>query len=120
VLRRYDAVDDAPLSGTSFYKLRQTDRDGTWSESAVVVVRRNDNGTITAYPNPATDVLHVAGLPERTERLVVFDATGRMVRVWSVEGDAVTVTLAVGDLARGRYTLLVESAAPIALPFHKD
>jgi hypothetical protein len=120
VLRRYDAVDDAPLSGTSFYKLRQTDRDGTWSESAVVVVRRNDNGTITAYPNPATDVLHVAGLPERSERLVVFDATGRMVRVWSVEGDAVTVNLAVGDLARGRYTLLVESAAPIALPFHKD
>lgn len=41
----YEAFDNNPLSGISYYKLRQTDFDGTFSESPVVAVNFNQDRT---------------------------------------------------------------------------
>lgn len=51
----YTLIDNAPLATTAYYRLRQTDADGTFSFSPVVTVR----GTATAahavaVPNPGT------------------------------------------------------------------
>jgi len=60
VQRGYNFTDEQPLQGTSYYRLRQTDYDGTTSYSHLAVVNLN-SGTTTynVYPNPATDILNV-------------------------------------------------------------
>jgi len=51
----YNAIDDNPFEGTSFYRLKQTDFDGKFTYSNLVPVTFNftTEPAINAYPNPA-------------------------------------------------------------------
>ena len=57
--RNYDYHDAAPLSGLSYYRLKQLDTDGKVTYSQVQVVRAVTTTTISAYPNPTTDRLTI-------------------------------------------------------------
>ena len=50
-IRSYIHTDETPLRGRSYYRLRQVDRDGSYTYSKVVSVRTT--GTDAPYPNPA-------------------------------------------------------------------
>jgi hypothetical protein len=108
----YAATDAQPLTGTSYYRLRQVDRDGAVTYSPVVKVSVLP-GTlpILAYPNPATDHLSLD--------LTAAAAGPCDVRVLSLAGQVVrTETLTGGraqemDLAglpAGLYLLQVRTA----------
>ncbi len=47
-IRDYEFVDRAPLEGTSYYRLRERDLDGSTTYSDVVAVERIQDATITA------------------------------------------------------------------------
>jgi hypothetical protein len=54
-IRYYSAVDEKPLSGLSYYRLKQTDFDGGYSYSKAVAVKFTQNRIeeeISIYPNP--------------------------------------------------------------------
>lgn len=72
----YDAQDAAPLPGTSYYRLRQTDTDGTWSLSAIVPVMRGSQSVLVIAPNPW------GGGPLR----VVTEAEGARLELYSSNG----------------------------------
>ncbi|AYA38658.1 T9SS C-terminal target domain-containing protein [Hymenobacter oligotrophus] len=55
-VRQYSFEDTRPLAGTSYYRLRQVDFDGTASYSQVVVVN-NSSQQVHLTPNPATSQL---------------------------------------------------------------
>ena len=103
----YSFLDPSPYAGLSYYRLRQTDFDGTetWSQVVAVVFDPIGSSQLAVYPNPARDQLMLAGLPDNTTRIVLFDATGRLVRTWS----NTTLLDDLGDLERGVYTVGVES-----------
>lgn len=50
----YEAKDEAPLPGISYYRLRQTDLNGAWTLSPTVVVETKPDGTFTIFPNPGS------------------------------------------------------------------
>jgi len=51
---RYSWIDDSPLSGNNFYRIKSVDLDGANKFSLVIKVAtgKAGNGTITIYPNP--------------------------------------------------------------------
>ena len=52
----YYEVDERPLPGISYYRLKQTDFDGTFSYSNIVAVQMPvDDQTFAVFPNPADD-----------------------------------------------------------------
>jgi len=53
VASNYSYTDKNPLSGTSYYRIRENAANGTNTFSPVVKVVFNDNGVISLYPNPA-------------------------------------------------------------------
>ena len=55
----YSLTDEKPYTGTSYYRLKQTDYDGRFEYSDIVVVELMgaESQTIKIYSNPVTDKL---------------------------------------------------------------
>jgi hypothetical protein len=58
--RSYHYRDAAPLSGVSYYRLRQVDADGTAHYSPVQTLTRTAPAAVAAYPNPTADQATIA------------------------------------------------------------
>ncbi len=103
----YYALPDANAARTaSYYQLKQLDHDGRATWSPIVAVAGVPSPVrLVAYPNPAHDRVVLAGLPEGTSRIDLFDATGRAVRAWGRTNEIDGLS----DLERGVYTIVVES-----------
>ncbi|RAK63479.1 hypothetical protein DLM85_20965 [Hymenobacter edaphi] len=62
---------DKGAAGPVYYRLHQVDRDGTASDSRIVVLGGTMAFTATAFPNPATDLLRVStSAPVRAWRVL--------------------------------------------------
>jgi len=78
----YFERDNSPLPGISYYRLKQTDFNGTYSYSEVVAVKRNiTSAGLSVYPNPAnTDGSLFIAFSEFMDQevlVVIRDITGR-------------------------------------------
>ncbi|SHI91474.1 Por secretion system C-terminal sorting domain-containing protein [Hymenobacter daecheongensis DSM 21074] len=101
----YSALDRQPLTGTSYYRLRQIDRDGKTALSPVVAVAAA--GVVTLFPNPTCGPLYLQ-LPAAAHYRVL-NSTGSVVLTGeAAEGVA---TLSVTPLPAGLYQLEVVTAA---------
>ncbi len=110
----YQAYDDAPLYGLSYYRLKQTDFDGQYSHSDIRQVTIGDfDETLTVYPNPTGDVLYVKGNPEDLAALQILNITGQVVRdrVPAILKSATQLQVDVSALEAGIYTLRTASGA---------
>lgn len=101
----YSALDNAPLSGLSYYRLKQTDYDGRVSYSNIKSVEfKNANDFIfEIYPNPFSGetVFHFDEYLEGAI-LVVYNSFGRVVKeLKNISGQ--TFTFQREDLSSGFY-----------------
>lgn len=102
----YDFDDRDPITGLSYYRLRQTDFDGSSTLSRVVPVWLDAQGPVIAvFPNPNNGSFTIARTEaESAEPFELLDASGRVVRQWlmpqGVEREQVTI-----DGASGLYML---------------
>ncbi|TGD79721.1 T9SS type A sorting domain-containing protein [Hymenobacter wooponensis] len=101
----YSAIDAAPLAGTSYYRLKQVDFDGTTSYSSPVAVTNAGSAEVSMYPNPAEDILNIqlAGSTEGV-RATITDLSGRVIRTEVLRADG---QLNVRDLRNGTYLVTV-------------
>jgi hypothetical protein len=79
VLLNYETIDRQPHTGLSYYRLKQTDFDGTFKYSSVKAVyldKSNQNG-LTIYPNPAIDHITIKGLPSDINLLMIYNMLGQ-------------------------------------------
>ncbi|MCB9364819.1 MAG: T9SS type A sorting domain-containing protein [Flavobacteriales bacterium] len=60
----YNDIDYSPLSGVSYYRLKQTDFNGDYSYSEITMVDFKQKDEIVIYPNPVKDNLTIANLCE--------------------------------------------------------
>ncbi len=74
-LVNYAYIHTHPIKGNNYYRLVQTDRDGTFTYSRIISLRLA--GALAVYPNPATDRVYV-GDPENLKGVEVTDAQGRV------------------------------------------
>lgn len=96
----YKELDRDPLPGLSYYRLRQTDHDGTETWSNTVAVQWEQD-QLRAYPNPVHDVVHLVGIgPDAV--VEVLDPLGRTMRVDQSTGEP--FTLDATPWPTGRYT----------------
>lgn len=104
VMHDYAFTDEQPLSGLSYYRLRQTDLDGTntWSEVAAVW-RDAPSSDLVVYPNPASGAFNITGVGPDFVSVRLVDAAGRGVKHWRAAG-----LLGIADVPAGSYTVIVE------------
>lgn len=105
-LKEYQTVDYAPISGVSYYRLKQTDFDGSFSYSRIVSVQRSLEA-ISIYPNPTEDQITVIGTDSELSTFKVYDANGKNVTnmVKTLITGATSLVIDLSNLKSGYYIL---------------
>ena len=110
----YHSVDERPLSGVSYYRLKQTDFDGQFSYSLPVAVRITDKKSFSVYPT-IVDLEHhrlFVRSPENNFSVSLHTDTGKEVLLHPFNSDNL-VTIDLPILAKGVYFLTCRSAFQI-------
>jgi Secretion system C-terminal sorting domain len=79
VTEYYAAYDIAPYSGTSYYRLMQTDIDGRETYSPIISVNLDSKLTeISVYPNPATDHITISLPAAGNYKIALINSNGQL------------------------------------------
>lgn len=105
----YVFTDMVPLPGTSFYRLKQLDKDSRFMYSAVVKVVMDDNARFTVIQNPVQNTLQLeVQLPAAQQMTFkVSDISGRVLLSKEQKGSKgiSMYSLSVNHLAKGTYVI---------------
>ncbi len=120
----YSTRDLAPLAGTSYYRLRQTDHDGrtTFSEARPVV--RGMPAPVIIYPNPARGPFSVMLDPMEEDATVeLVDMDGRVLWQRTSAGAGTRVLVDMAELPAAMYMVRIASgqhsrAGRLVVPAH--
>jgi len=74
--RNYATIDTIPYLGLTYYRLKQTDFDGSFAYSEVIVVLVSPNEQINIYPNPTERFVLLEGVELKAEDITILDAQG--------------------------------------------
>ncbi len=108
----YSHVDHQPLSGTSYYRLTQTDFDGTSKTYPMQAVYMRNEGGLMVYPNPAEGQVHLQIIGNESDANVkVISVTGKVEYQKNV--NAAHNSLDLSQLAPGAYIVQVEQHGTI-------
>jgi hypothetical protein len=101
----YSLLDEKPLDGISYYRLKQTDFDGQTSYSDKKSVKYNfrDELVIKIYPNPFSyETTFHTNREVKNSLLIVYDSYGQKVKqINNFSGQKITLHLE--DLSSGLY-----------------
>ncbi|MES2763299.1 MAG: T9SS type A sorting domain-containing protein [Bacteroidota bacterium] len=111
----YSDVDYNPYEGIFYYRLKQTDLNGTFTYSKIVAVNYmiSDDG-FTMFPNPTDGNINLSlkGLQNQEVLVVVRDMTGKECFskvILSQENNIVIAIDTEGTLAKGTYIVIASS-----------
>ena len=110
----YDFVDNTPLNGVNYYRIKQVDKVGTFTYGNVVMVNfANKDNALKLYPNPAKDNVTLSFYAVQSGVLVASIINANGVVVKEVTINAVTgnnnYTLSLAGLAAGSHVITLRN-----------
>ncbi len=78
-MRSYQTIDNQPMRGLTYYRLKQTDFDGQFSYSDVKMIEIQFIDVIRIYPNPSNGIFNVSGVNSNEIIFSVFNILGQQV-----------------------------------------
>ncbi|HEX8505554.1 MAG TPA: T9SS type A sorting domain-containing protein [Hymenobacter sp.] len=107
----YAFEDKAPLMGTAYYRLRQTDTDGKTTFSPAVTVQGGTTLFMTAVPNPNTGKFDIWVPTAEVTAVEVFSVVGARVRTEAVAGAGSRLSFDLSAQPAGVYLVRLQTAA---------
>jgi hypothetical protein len=99
---------------TVLYMLKQVDFDQEFEYYGPVRINTDENLAITAYPNPAIDIVNIAGLNDEFDYTVkVYDLVGKVLIDSPISANEPVID--VGFLSTGVYNVVVTTNSGIEL-----
>jgi hypothetical protein len=107
VKTHYETVDDGPYTGTSYYRLKQTDFDKKVTHSGLVRVVLDYETPITLYPNPFSNNFRIVAEFEIDPKQVKLYNSNGIEMAIAVKKDGQQVIADPGSIPPGLYFLKV-------------
>ncbi|MCB9300212.1 MAG: T9SS type A sorting domain-containing protein [Lewinellaceae bacterium] len=116
--QEYSFIDEKPLRGINYYRLRQVDFDGAVEYHKVISVEYKGKSSaigVSAFPNPANEMLHTSwlGSSEQPTTLRVLDMTGRQVAQYQAPAGTANFEVPLDRLQAGLYLLEVRQGSAV-------
>lgn len=112
--KNYETFDDAPLLGTSHYRLKQVDHNGrkSYFDIQTVHIQGKQISKLKTYPNPAVYSAYVTWTSNQssTANIRILNTNGQLMEAFSVQVQAGfnKFKINVQALAKGHYLVHVE------------
>ena len=104
----YTSEDETPLVGTTYYRLKQTDFDGSYTYSKIESVYLNKSNQIEVYPNPnETGLLKITTANSNTYEVKLIDCLGRI--IYESKLDLSISEIDLNRFDKGIFTLFIIS-----------
>jgi hypothetical protein len=120
--QEYTFTDSKPAAGTNYYRIEAVSTDGSLTYSGIRTLDGAATPTvsISMYPVPASDVLHILTTGTGPLSILIIDAQGRvMLRTNAVAGS--TTDVSVSNWPKGIYFAeIVDAQTKYARPFIKE
>lgn len=102
----YTFVDNNPVAGVSYYRLKMNDKDGSFKYSSVEMVKTKAIG-VSVYPNPVRSSINIQHeVAAKGAVISVINMNGKQVSSMNVETGAVQTTINAAQLAPGSYMVV--------------
>lgn len=102
----YQFIHTNIQAGNLFYRIKETDTDGSITYSRIQLLRRNNNRQkLIVYPNPVSNIMHVIVSENGNKKITLMDVTGRKV-FEKISGDE-QVEINTAAFSNGTYLLQV-------------
>ena len=113
---KYQFVDDRPLNGNNYYRLKQIDRNGSITYSIIIVLKNDTQleSSFSVYPNPIKGEsinLHFNNMPSGKYSIQLFNNAGQLVSVSTInhtDGSSVE-TIKTTQEIKGTNTIIITS-----------
>jgi hypothetical protein len=110
----YNFLHTAPVDGINYYRIRQVDKDGRFTYSAVIkLVRTTAHHSITIAPNPAQHFILLRINEVKPVDLKVFDMNGRLVQQQQLPGGRQQHNINIEKIPAGVYQLQIQTSTGI-------
>jgi hypothetical protein len=113
-MTNYESYDLSPSNGKIYYRLKQTDNDGKYTYSSIIIVEKTQDQTAVTnvHPNPTADDLNFDFYcsAKGIVKIQITDITGRVIisEEQKVEEGRSSLNTRMENLTRGIYSLNVE------------
>ncbi len=106
----YEALDENPLKGLNYYRLKMVDKDARFTYSNTIILKNNNAGKFNFYPNPVKNALlidHAAG--DQNSFVQVAQADGKLMIKQQIVPTAVQTSVDFTKLLPGVYFVSITS-----------
>lgn len=104
----YTYTDAASLEISSYYRIKQIDKDGRFSYSSIIKLTNNQINSISIYPNPVKDIATISGAKVGS-KAIIFDLSGKVLQQISVT--QTTFTIDISNYTSGIYLIKLDNGA---------
>jgi hypothetical protein len=108
----YNFIDNAPLNGIAYYRLKQVDVDGTSTLSSVIAVQTGGDQSVHIGPNPFDDALTITSSVKGNLDISISDVLGKQVYHVNQKNDTGTFSIQP-DLASGTYVVTIQTETSV-------
>lgn len=106
----YTYNDVLQIKNATYYRLKITDKDGSFKYSSVIVMNAKSGIKLDIYPNPASNTLVVTHPKASVNSLVkIINIDGKNIFAQNMQNGATQSTIDVSNLIKGNYLVVFEN-----------
>ncbi|MCY7420425.1 MAG: T9SS type A sorting domain-containing protein [Chitinophagaceae bacterium] len=106
----YSNMDDKVKGGTSYYRLKQVDKNGAFKYSSIEVIKNSLTIKTEVFPNPTRGNLTINhGVAIKGAAIKVMNIEGNLIKTMPVQSGSTQTALSVTELIKGNYLLVFQN-----------
>ncbi len=104
--RNYEFIDESPLNGSNYYRLKQVDFDGRF-EYTKIIRADNSDSRIRIYPTSTTDYVTVDMNEDQVASVTIINTVGQVVKNMNIT--EMKTSIDISNIPSGIYYVTVDA-----------